>query len=128
MERWNENMKYYEKENMNYEELAVVGERIRNLRKKKGYSQMVFAELVRMSKNSISNIELGQQRFMSSKLQKFAEVLGVTTDYILMGVREENRVERELLEEIMKMNLREKKKWLVCIRDIYCFLLRRYIL
>jgi len=111
-------MKYYGNEEVNFEELAAMGERIRVLRKKKGYSQMVFAEMVGMSKNSISNIELGQQRVMSNKIQYFAEVLEVTADYILTGATEtrEDELDMEILAELKKLSVKEKKRWLASLK------------
>lgn len=97
-----------------------VGERIYTLRKNMGLSQMKLAELVDMSKNSISNIELGKQLCNTAKLPRFAETLNTTVQYLLYGNEEtgseEELLEFEMLNEWKKLSLIDKKRMLASIR------------
>lgn len=99
---------------------AQVGERIYSLRKSRQLSQMKLAELVNMSKNSISNIELGKQLCGTDKLPRFADVLGTTVQYLLYGREETNNEEiqlgLELIEEWEKLSLIDKKRMLASIK------------
>lgn len=67
-----------------------LGERIRNLREARGWSQR---ELVRRSgiasKSVISYYELGERHPTLENLVRIAKVFGVTTDYLLLGDTED---------------------------------------
>lgn len=55
----------------------LMGNRIRELREKAGFSQEALSEKVNMTSNAISRIELGQSDARSSTLMAMADVLGV---------------------------------------------------
>lgn len=76
-------------ENMKKENFTIeLGERIRKLREKKGYSQDKMAELLDYkSKASIFKIEQGITDLPVSKIEEIAKVLSTTTEY-LMGWEE----------------------------------------
>lgn len=97
-----------------------IGNRIYSLRKSKNLSQMELAELVDMSKNSISNIELGKQLCSTDKLPRFAEALDTSVEYLLHGNEEsdseEEHLEFEMLNEWKKLSLIDKKRMLASIR------------
>ena len=83
----------------------AMGNRIYTLRKKKKLSQMKLGEQIDLTKNSISNIELGKQMCGAEKLECLAHVLETTATYLLYGEQdvdnkvEKNRIESELLKE-----------------------------
>jgi transcriptional regulator with XRE-family HTH domain len=60
-----------------------VGKRILHLREQMGLSQKDLAEKVSIDKSVMNRIELGTRSIRDDELFKFADVLGVTTDYIL---------------------------------------------
>lgn len=104
---------------MNIDKVQV-GNRIYDLRKSKNLSQMELAELVDMSKNSISNIELGKQLCKTDKLPRFAGVLDTSVEYLLYGNEEagdeEEGLEIEMLSEWKKLSFIDKKRMLASIR------------
>ena len=100
-----------------------IGKRIFDLRKEKKLSQMKLAELVDMSKNSISNIELGKQLCGTDKLHRFAEALDTTIDYLMYGTEatnevdlEEKQIEMELILILQRLPKVEKRKILAGIK------------
>ena len=61
----------------------MIGDRIRELRKSKGWSQNKLAEMVGNDGNTISRWELNKVGIGSDYLSKLAEVLDTSTDYLL---------------------------------------------
>lgn len=72
-----------------------IGKRIKKCRKSKKITQEKLAELIDVSSNTISLIENGNQSFMIDKLDQFAKVFNVTTDYLLYGEVEEQKEQDE---------------------------------
>ncbi|MEW6227545.1 MAG: helix-turn-helix transcriptional regulator [Bacillota bacterium] len=60
-----------------------MGRLIRNERDKRGFTQEALAKAVDLSRTSITNIELGRQRFPLHKLWEIARALGVETRVLL---------------------------------------------
>jgi len=64
--------------------VSALGEKIRKLRKKKGYTLEKLAELTDSSKSYIWELEnKNPPRPSGEKISKIASVLGVTTEYLL---------------------------------------------
>lgn len=82
-----------------------IGNRIKKCRKDKKITQEKLAELIEVSSNTISMIENGNQSFMIDKLNQFAKVFDVTTDYLLYGEIEEKK---EQVEQHRKDELKRK--------------------
>lgn len=61
------------------------GKRIQQLRKAKGYTQEQFADRLGMSVPTIASIETGRKGTSIDTVLMIAEILGCTTDYILIG-------------------------------------------
>jgi transcriptional regulator with XRE-family HTH domain len=92
-------------------------ERLKSLRKKAGYSQKEFAELVGLHQVQYGRYERGDSRPYSETLTKIADALGVSTDYLLEGQTEDaitaNMKDKELLKlftEIEKLDPEVKDK------------------
>jgi transcriptional regulator with XRE-family HTH domain len=92
-------------------------ERLKSLRKKAGYSQKEFAELVGLHQVQYGRYERGDSRPYSETLTKIADALGVSTDYLLEGQTEDaitaNMQDKELLKlftEIEKLDPEVKDK------------------
>ena len=69
--------------------LKEMGERICNRRKALGYTQEQMAEKMDVSIQMISNLERGNKAIKIENLLKISEILQVSTDYILTGIRTE---------------------------------------
>ena len=70
-------------------DLAEMGKRIQHLRKHHGYTQEHLAEMMGVSIQMISNLELGKKAIRPENLIKLCDVLNVSTDYVLRGFRTE---------------------------------------
>lgn len=60
-----------------------IGKRIRNLREKKGMSREEFAKRLGLSYWAVSKYENGERNPDAETLNKIADILGVTVDYLL---------------------------------------------
>jgi HTH-type transcriptional regulator, competence development regulator len=63
--------------------MSQVGDRIRELREERDWSQREFAKRVGINYSVINRIELGKRNVEDHELAKIADVFGVTTDYLL---------------------------------------------
>lgn len=61
-----------------------IGKRIRNLRMKKGLTQMELAEMIEKSTSTISYIETGVKSMSLDTFVSIANVLGVSADELLL--------------------------------------------
>jgi transcriptional regulator with XRE-family HTH domain len=59
------------------------GEEIRRLRKARGLSVPQLAQMIRVTPQSLSNIELGNKGASLEILMRIAEVLGVPIDWLV---------------------------------------------
>jgi transcriptional regulator with XRE-family HTH domain len=64
-------------------QLSVLGERIRDLRKQNEYSQEKLAELAEIHVNHVRRVELGQANPTYLVLVRIADALGVTVQELL---------------------------------------------
>ncbi|QGG57421.1 helix-turn-helix domain-containing protein [Paenibacillus sp. B01] len=62
-----------------------LGKRIREYRVKRGLTQMQLATKLQMSEANISSYERDKSAPPSDKLSQLAELLGVSSDYLLAG-------------------------------------------
>ena len=67
------------------QELIMLGNRIREYRKERGFSQEILAEKSGVSTNTISRIEGGQMAMSVGILQRIVKALGVDAN-VLLGV------------------------------------------
>lgn len=68
----------------------ILADRIVELRKKKGWSQEELAELVDVTRQSVSKWESSQSVPDLDKILRLADIFGVTTDYLLRDTIEDN--------------------------------------
>lgn len=94
------------------ENLQEIGDRIRNHRENRKWSQEELAAKIEVSKNTIYAIEKGKQHFTIDRLACFAIVFEVTTDSILNGGESKQCIQAELMQEIMSLTVIEQKKLL----------------
>lgn len=75
------------------QELIMLGNRIREYRKERGFSQEILAEKSGVSTNTISRIEGGQMAMSVGILQKIVKALGVDANTLLGVSTEVNKTE-----------------------------------
>lgn len=66
-------------------DLVEIGKRIQHLRKHHGYTQEHLAEMMGVSIQMISNLERGIKAIRIDNLIHLAQILEVSTDFILTG-------------------------------------------
>ena len=65
---------------------AAVGNRIRELRKERGWSQEKLADICGIHRSHMGEIERGQKDVTISTLRKISKGLGLTVSLLLRGV------------------------------------------
>ena len=69
--------------------LKEIGGRINARRRELGFTQELLAERMEVSVQMISNLELGKKAIRPENLIKVCDVLSVSADYVLRGIRTE---------------------------------------
>jgi transcriptional regulator with XRE-family HTH domain len=82
------------------------GSRIKQLRERKGWTQLDLALKVGINNSVLSRIESNKRPVESQELKKIAEVFEVTTDYLL---GKDNRHPAEKLKEYLDMELTDEE-------------------
>ena len=70
-------------------EAIEFGIRLRNIRKKRGYTQERLSEKLYLSTDSISNYENGKTTCMPEHVTKICQILNVSADYLYFGIERE---------------------------------------
>lgn len=65
--------------------LLSIGERIKNLREKRNWTQLYLAEKIGMNNSVLSRIEAGKRPVEDHEIKLFADVFEVSTDFLLFG-------------------------------------------
>lgn len=99
-------------------DLSPIGSRIKAAREKKKLTQEELAALLDMSTTHISVIERGVKPPKLETFIRIANVLGVSSDYLLMDIIDNpaDVVAGELSELISKLSQKEKEKALTIIQ------------
>ncbi len=71
-----------------------IGERVRALRKKRGYTKDVLAEMADISPRFLTDIETGKKGTSAATITRLAIAFGITSDYLLFG----NKRQEEIIE------------------------------
>lgn len=81
--------------------MKLAGNRIKELRVKKGWSQDDLADKMGMTRANISNYERGINKNVPSEtLKKFADKFGVSSDYLLGQSENSDKPESEFLQRL----------------------------
>ena len=90
----------------------IIGNRIRKLRKAKGYTQQTFAEIVGLSTNYLSDIERGKSSARLDKLVAIINSLECSADDVFVDVIKcgSSIKSSRLSEEIEALPLEEQEK------------------
>ena len=75
----------------------TLNNRIRKLRKEKGFTQLQLAEMLNITDKAVSKWEIGEGNPDIGLLPKISQIFGVTVDYLLTGNMTNNIV---LLEDM----------------------------
>ena len=99
-------------------DLSPIGSRIKAAREKKKLTQEELAALLDMSTTHISVIERGVKPPKLETFIRIANILGVSSDYLLMDIIDNpaDVVAGELSELISKLSQKEKEKALTIIQ------------
>jgi transcriptional regulator with XRE-family HTH domain len=81
---------------------AGIGQRIRDLRVERGLTQTRLAELLSLSRTSVTNIENGRQKLLVHTMVEIATILEVDASALLPEVKavEKRSVEAAMPEEL----------------------------
>lgn len=80
-----------------------IGERIKNLREKKNWSQKELATRVKLHTSVLNRIENNTRPIKDEELLSFANIFDTTTDFILGRSLSANLPEKNSLTEIQKL-------------------------
>jgi transcriptional regulator with XRE-family HTH domain len=108
----------------------TVGDRIKELRTGKKFTQSVLAELVGLSYIQIGRYEKGKSKPSSRVLQQLAKALDTTTDYIMNGGTEQVQAQladRELLRQFQEVEQMPERDKSIVKELIDAFLTKRKV-
>jgi transcriptional regulator with XRE-family HTH domain len=76
-------------------------ERLKDLRKKKGYSQGELAELIEVHFTQVSRYERGETKPNAEAMTKLAKVLDTTVDFLMNGTSDDVALDAGLEKELI---------------------------
>lgn len=79
------------------------GKRLQNIRKSHGITQEELADRLSVDRNHITRMERGIRVCSIDLLVEMVSVLGVSTDYLLLGITPAERTKEELLVVIKRL-------------------------
>ena len=77
-------------------DMTACGNRIKALRRKNGWTQVVFAEMLEMSHSNLRKLENGYQGITIESLITMRELFNVPIDFILTGEGFDSELEQGL--------------------------------
>ena len=80
-----------------------LGLRIKEIRESKGISQRELARRLKLKQSSVSNYESGNREPSLEILVKIANILEVSTDYLLTGKEKEIRLSKKEYQFFMEL-------------------------
>jgi len=83
----------------------TVGERIKQLRKEAELTQQQLADKVGITYIQIGRYETAKSNASADALQKIAEALSTTTDFLMSGGNAEQLSDKELLQQFKEVEL-----------------------
>ena len=104
-----------------------VGERIKQLRKQSNLTQQQLADLVGVTYIQIGRYETSKSNASADVLQKIAEALQTTVDYLMSGGNENQLTDKELLQQFKEVQLLDKEDKHLIKTFIDAFLTKRKV-
>lgn len=104
---------------------TVFSERLKQLRKQKGFSQGELAELIEVHFTQVSRYERGETKPNAEAMTKLAKVLDTTVDFLMNGttddIVQDAGLEKELISRFKEVqNLpAEDKKTILALMDAF---------
>ncbi len=95
----------------------AIGQRIREERKSKGFTQEQFSEIIGISVEHLSRIETGSYRPSLLLIEKIAEIFLLDEQTLMFGTKADNNQNRIIVEKIERLS-KEKKEALSIIIDL----------
>lgn len=95
----------------------LIGQRIKNLRREKNYTQEDFSELLGISTEHLSRIETGSCRPSLQLIEKICNILETTEETVMFGGRNNNQNYAELANKISCLSP-EKQQAISIIIDL----------
>ncbi len=97
---------YHYIENM---DLKKIGLRLKEIRKKAGLTQEMFASKIDTKRSSISYYEIGKMMISTADLKQICETFGVSADYIVgnidTNIKRDKKIKMKVQEIKEKMNI-----------------------
>ena len=87
----------------------MIGQRIKNGRKKKGFTQEAFSELIDISTEHLSRIETGTYRPSLSLIEKISVILEITEEELMFGSKSEVETATKLTNKIMCLSPKKQE-------------------
>ncbi len=94
-----------------------IGQRVKNVRNEKGYTQEAFSEMLGISVEHLSRIETGSCRPSLNLIEKISKVLQISEETIMFGNINANSQHSELANKIACLS-NEKQQALNVIIDL----------
>lgn len=91
--------------------LDVIGTKIQQARKEKGYTQEYVAEKIEKSVDILRSIENGRSVGSVETLLNICNLLGITLDYVFSDLldKKEEILDNKLYKNFQRLNLKEKE-------------------
>ena len=89
--------------------MDTLNERIKNLRKEKGWTQLQLAEKLNVTDKAVSKWEVGDANPDLTLIVTIASLFGVSIDYLLTGKKEEEKISLDDMDSEKRMHYLIKK-------------------
>lgn len=89
--------------------MDTLNERIKNLRKEKGWTQLQLAEKLNVTDKAVSKWEVGEANPDLTLIATIASLFGVSIDYLLTGKKEEEKISLDDMDSEKRMHYLIKK-------------------
>lgn len=111
--------------------IMTVGERIKELRTQKKLTQTELAKLVKLTYIQIGRYEANKSNPSSDVLQRLAQALDTTTDFLMKGTEDEavaaQLTDKELLKQFKQVELLDQQDKILVKTFIDAFLTKRHL-
>jgi transcriptional regulator with XRE-family HTH domain len=105
-----------------------IGKRIKNLREKAAYSQEKLADLLGISRVSLSQIETGSRRISAEEVARLSKIFNVTSD-ILLDLKKDIEVVLEKTDQLKRqkpgLRINVPKKNLNKFKEVLLYILNK---
>ena len=95
----------------------MIGQRVKNARREKGFTQESFSEALGISTEHLSRIETGAYRPSLQLIEKICTALEITEEELMFGSKSDLKASTELLNKIACLSP-EKQKAVSMIIDL----------